>query len=199
MTTATSAAALFDVHRRRQATQSGLATEVASQAWDALLECLRTAMGLVAHADTGHPVPADVRIWSGAVTLKLRAGALDLELVLNGACVERLVTSTAPQAPRSINGPLTPVFHAIADRPVRVKVELSAFELDLGTVQDLRIGDVVSLPHPLDTPVVVSTAGKAFCNGFLGRLSDSKAVELARDAGVSAEISILTTPEGTTR
>ncbi|WP_048437856.1 FliM/FliN family flagellar motor switch protein [Caenimonas sp. SL110] len=188
-------AALFEVHRRRQPTQSVLATELASQAWDEMLECLRTALGLGARTGMGYPVPADVRLWSGPVTLKLRAGALDVDLLLTGACVEPLVTASCAHAPRSAHAPLTPVFHAIADRPVRVKVDLSAFELDLGTVQDLRVGDVVPLPHRLSAPVIVSAAGKPLCNGFIGRQSGSKAVELARDTAVPSEISIPTSTE----
>lgn len=191
-------AALFEVDGR-QMTQSTLAAEVASQAWEALLEGLRRALRLEAGVNLSAPAKTDLRIWSGSLSVQLRAGSLQLDLLLNGDCVQPLVTALARgnRPPRSME--LSPVLHAISRRPVRVKVELSPFELDLGTVQDLAVGDVVPLGHSLATPVFVSAAGTPFCTGFLGRQSGSKAVELARDAARPGEPLSLTISEGSSR
>jgi flagellar motor switch protein FliM len=61
-----------------------------------------------------------------------------------------------------------------------VEARLLACELDVATLQRVRIGDVVRLPHPLDRPLTVHGADdRSLFTGFLARSGGRKAIELA--------------------
>ena len=73
--------------------------------------------------------------------------------------------------------------HALADRKVSLRIELSSCELDLGCLEGLHVGDIVPLAHSLDAPLRVSTAqGTRICEGYLGRQAGVKVIELVREA-----------------
>ena len=72
------------------------------------------------------------------------------------------------------------VASVVADFPMRLRVQLEACELDVGSLRELQVGDVLRLRHRIEMPAWVHTAGgDPLFSGFLVRSRGRKAVELA--------------------
>ncbi len=162
-----------------------IAEALVLRGWNALTEALCAAIALDAMHGPSAPDPALLKPWSGGAILSLPfSGDVCISLLFNPACVGTAATSPGRRnavAQRSAAG-LVPLRQALASRVLPVRVELSACELDLGSLEGLRIGDVVPLPHRLDAPLRVATGSDVqLCAGFLGSHSGFKAIELARE------------------
>jgi hypothetical protein len=137
-----------------------LANELASHAWQDLLDAVSAALPVASPAGTGDDTE---RAWSGAVLLDfgVRSGdaesrfCLRLDAALADAWCETAV-STIPARPAVPRTPAVPLSAVVAERPVRVAVHLSAVELNLGALQSLAVGDVIRLPHRLDEALQVN-------------------------------------------
>lgn len=168
----------------------GIAYAVAAKAQTALIETLQARVGLDASADQAQPDAALFKPWSGAVLISVTVpGRSAIAVLLNCATARSFLAPDAgrkePRQPQA-SAALAPLAQALADRTLLLRIGLSSCELDIGTLESLRVGDIVSLPHSLDAPLLVSTAqGVHVCVGFLGRQDGVKAIELARE--VAAE------------
>jgi flagellar motor switch protein FliM len=106
-------------------------------------------------------------------------------LLLDAPAVEGVLRSVAPQLARSAHAPgapqaLTPVALAVECLRMPLHVELSACELDVASLEDLRIGDVVPVPHRLDAPLLVRDAQEeTLFGGYLAQRGGRKALALA--------------------
>lgn len=175
---------------------AGVAREVAIRAWSALVAGLGTELGTgtTVHDGPAAPVgPSDLKPWSGAVQIRLplddadAASALWLHLP-PALALQQAELSPPAAAARRTRPRVVPMAQAIGARRLRLTVELAPVELLLGELQTLRIGDVLTLPHRLDTPLAVrqqSTGGDAAvpgpaCHGYLGARDGVRAVELLR-------------------
>lgn len=164
-----------------------MARRIAPQAQQDLLDALRQALALDAAPAQEPPPAALLRPWSGGVVVTLgQPLGRHIRLLLNHAAAAQLLgelPATAPAAgPGEPASALEPVQSAVAGQALVAKVELAGCELDFGTLAGLRVGDVISLAHPLDAPLRVSVAGAPVCAGFLGRRGAARAIELVRDA-----------------
>ena len=170
-----------------------LADELAGELWAGQLRALAT---LVANADG--PVEADAPAkawgrWSGAVLVALPWCGATLQLLFLSAQVERVLAHgpRGEQRPRPPTTPTVPALRALADHGTRLAVRLDPFEIDLGSLVSLSVGDVLHVRHALDKPAQVCAAeapvdAEPLCAGWLGRRGDALAVELARPARPSA-------------
>jgi hypothetical protein len=154
---------------------------IASEVLDACIASLRAHLVEVLHGCAGANLPAPdaqaLDAWSGWVCLQLHAGAM---LLVDG-CSARALAAPAPTPAAPVAGLLA----ALAGTCLELRVQLQDFELELGTLQDLQLGDVVRLGHALDAPATVTGPGaKALFSGLLVRTGDRKAVELIADATV---------------
>jgi hypothetical protein len=142
---------------------SALADELASSAWQDLLDAVAVAVPVAGSASpAGTPDHAE-RAWSGALRVDFAVrnrGAesrfcLRLDAALADAwCASAASTGAArPVVPRT---PAVALAAVVADRPVRVSVHLAAVELNLGALQSLAVGDVIRLPHRLDEALQVN-------------------------------------------
>jgi hypothetical protein len=176
--------------------QEGIGQAVATRAWAALADALCAALELAPGEGQSHPDGESFKPWSGCVVVSLAgAGRLPRTLLLNAACARALLgplaAAPAMDASRKSAAALVPLAQALAGRKLPLRVELSSCELDLGTLEGLRIGDIVPLPHSLEAPLTVSTAQDVrICTGFLGRHAGFKAIELAREAPADREAPI---------
>jgi hypothetical protein len=132
-------------------------------------------------AGSAPPEPArSPSAWSGEVGIDLEGG---VRLLLDAAAVAVILRAANPPAPRSLapaRGPLISLPEAVAGMRLPLHAHLADCELDVGRLQDLRIGDIVSLPHRLDEPLQVrDAAGELVLGGFLARQGPRKALELA--------------------
>lgn len=173
-----------------------LAQEVAVRAATELVNTLSAVFGAqVPDVSPALPAPpeADARPWSGAVRMRLawgRSGAehwLHISPRLTVAHASLQSASTAK--PGAFRGKLTPVLQAIGQEPLSFQVELLPAELSLGDLESLRVGDVLTLPHRLETPLTVrSNSGDGghssplapTCLAFLGARGGRRAIELLR-------------------
>jgi hypothetical protein len=104
-----------------------------------------------------------------------------IAVLLNAAAVAQLLAGPgdAARVTGSVLAPITPLRSALAAAEVGVRVTLDGCDLDVASLQDLRVGDVVRLQHRLDEPARVEDgAGQPLLAGFLARAGVRKAVEL---------------------
>ena len=179
-----------------------IAGEVAQEVWHDW--CQRVAAALPEpspHPTRSHAVAARelLRPGSGALAVTLRWCGATLTLLIAAERVARLVGPSAARSRAAAAPPrpaLVSVSRALADRPVVVHARLESFELDLGTLATLRVGDVLRTTHPLDAPVDFTT-GRAsnnpagiVCAAFLGQAGGARAIELSASvdhAGATVE------------
>lgn len=126
-------------------------------------------------------LPAEMtKNWSGAVHVQLHWGDFTLHLAGDVNWANALAGPTARQlgqvkAKPALQSPAT----ALADRRVRLNVELIETDLALGDMLALRPGDVMTLRHPLDQPMLLRDKdGHAVARAHLGCRHDHKAIQL---------------------
>ncbi len=170
----------------RPLAEHGVAQGVASRAWIALAEALRGALALDSAPAHISPDSALFKQWSGGALLSLPLCAkLPRAMLLNAACVRAIQGAHGERTAEGVSvqkssAAVFPLAQALANRMLPLRAELGSCELDLGSLESLRIGDVVPLPHRLDAPLLVSTGSNVqLCVGFLGRQDGFKAIELA--------------------
>jgi hypothetical protein len=157
-----------------------LAEAGAMAAFDDLCSGLRElCAGDGADVSLLRPVPEDVmRQGSGAVGISVALGRARLAILLDDACVRRLLgTGAAASLP-----PLGKVtLGKTLDRtPVTLTVRAGEVELGAGTLLSIGVGDVIALPLGLDAPMSITLVrGIELCKGFIGRRGDQLAVEIA--------------------
>lgn len=160
-----------------------MASQLAQQAWCALQAAWRGVCGIapVAQMDEAATAPADSRAWSDAVVLGFDGWVLDLQLYLNPACASELMHMPPRfQLPAASQPPLTDFFDALQDASLPLRVALSDVEIDIGSLQNLALGDVIRLPHLLDAALNVHVGDDIVCTAYLGQRQGRRAVELQR-------------------
>lgn len=176
-------------------TSSTLAAETAMVAWHDLGATLAQAL------PAGLATTLLQRPWSGALRLLFNlSGAgqtLPLQLLLGphaaaAWCTDRQPRVAAPVQSKRTRLPLVPVTVALASRQVQLAVHLAPVELDLGSLQTLRINDVLTLPHLLDDALMVQIGVDAqapptvLCQAHLGGRGGRLAIELVRSVPLLA-------------
>jgi hypothetical protein len=169
-----------------------LADELAQAAWQdwgARLASL-AAGDRSASPRAATPPAAVLAPWSGALVLTVPWCGTSFILVLTAeriaALLGRPALRTAPAAGiDKRSAPLVPLLHVVKAEPLALRVEMSAVEIDLGTLASLRLGDVVRTSHRLDAPLLMTSAEPEdqgsrtlVCTGFLGRQGERRAIEL---------------------
>lgn len=166
-----------------------IGAEVAGRAWGEFSDELASLLGRAPSAELpsfGGPRSA---AWSGSVRVRLAWGPGDapsLWLHLSADSVAPMLRDTR----RPWQGHMAPitasVLGAMAHQPVTLRVELGTTELDLGTLQSLRVGDVLTLSHRLDAPLTLRPAdaqAPVACAGYLGARNGRRAIEVVRSHG----------------
>jgi hypothetical protein len=190
------------------AERGSLAATVGAAAWADLLAAFGLALPTLrsdasqpragASAATQEPSPpaAGWQAWSGAVEIRFGFADCDgavLVLHLPAPTAAALLAAQAPVAPKAALPRLEPLEQAFARRSIRVAVELAGLQIDIGTLQSLRTGDVLTLPHRLDEPLRLCLPRKslphgadtALCPVLLGARDGKRAVELMRDPALA--------------
>lgn len=186
---------------------SSMAVELAGKAWTDCLRALAAALSLDAetldgeHEAVRDPVPADVmQPWSGSLVVTLPWCDAQLALLIDGECAARFFKvppARAPLAGERIGAARAatasvPMLQAVAARRLTLDVALAPFDLGLGTLAAMRVGDVLQTSHRLDAPLIVHTGntgdtgdtskGQTIAAAFLGQRDGHRAVELQRNA-----------------
>lgn len=168
---------------------ASLAYVVAQAAWDdwrqRLAEAAATPLGSIEEADAAEPsraqaVPAR---WSGALLAQWPwcGGTWCMHLPFDAVSALLGPEAARPAPVHAAAGQKISLAAALVAERLRAQVRLYDVELSLGQIQGLRIGDVVMLSHPLDSPAQVFGGGEAaLCDAWLGRQGRHVAVELAR-------------------
>ena len=142
------------------------------------------------------PPESDLRRWSGAMRIRLelvRDGQITSFQLHVGAALASVLCGGL-QAGSTIGRPaLAEVTEAIGTRSLAFKVCLDETTLTLGTLQSLRVGDVLPLSHRLDQPLRVVEPGASprnspFCAAYLGSRDHHRAVELVPVASAFNQI-----------
>lgn len=168
--------------------QGPIASAVWREAEGELVQALRRCLGVTGDDRMGSPGEQLFKPWAGAVVASLGSDSTSgVKLLLNPQALQPLLAVCKPrsaQAPVQAPVPaeLCSVEAAVSGYDVQIQVTLKPCELDLGTLSELRLGDIIPLPHSLDAPLIVSIGRNALCAGFLGRRGAARAIELASEA-----------------
>ena len=174
-----------------------VADELAAELWAGQLQAL-AALVATDHGSADADARARTwRRWSGAVLVTLPWCGATLQLLFDAAQVARVLHATGARGKRAspVAGvPAVPALRALADHRARLTVRLDAFDIDLGSLVSLNIGDVLHVRHALDKPAHVCAAearidDAPLCAAWLGRRDDALAIELAR-------LAVATEPSG---
>ena len=186
------ASALFGEQGSGAQREERLADRLADAAWEdwwrtacAALDLVEPAgMALRAHPQADEAASHALRPWRGGLALGLPWCGQRLMLLLDGDLVARwsgnrglAVQAAPPAAP-----PTVPVLQALAARGVALRVQLAPFEIDLGSLAGLRVGDVLDTGHALEHPLRVhgtDATAVPMCDAWLGRQERRVVVELA--------------------
>jgi len=181
---------------------SPMAADVSAKAWVALEAqialVLQPASSGIELSVTEQIPTTETKPWSGAVRLQCQfAGVAGASLWLHLGVSQAAKLSSAGQTPKRLDSLGKPRFvsvvEAVSHLPVRFSAEFNAAELSLGTLQSLRVGDVLTLPHRLDAPLTVlsqptsssdsTSPAHKVCFAYLGARDGHRAIELVRSAG----------------
>lgn len=120
--------------------------------------------------------------WSGALVLSTPWCGGELRVLIDDACASRLLSrrqASTAQSAGAGRSSLAPVLRGLDSKPIGLDVALNSFELELGTLSALRVGDVVRTSHRLDAPLIASTTGgDVVSEAYLGRCGPARAAEL---------------------
>lgn len=167
--------------------EGSIASDLAQRAWTDLGDDVARLFG---HALPDMPAATFARPhtlpWSGGIAARLRVSAAesaDIWLHIDAGSAATLARDlNRPRAAAS--APLeASVLGVLANRPFTLRAELAPAVVDIGTLQSLRIGDVLTLPHRLDEPLKLRPDGgttEVACVGYLGARDGRRAVELIR-------------------
>jgi flagellar motor switch/type III secretory pathway protein FliN len=166
-----------------------LARQVTAACRDDLAARLIAGLRMTAAAG---PPPAAARIpstWSGEVAVRFDGGA---RLLLDGDAVASILGWAAPATARTAatpgRAPLTSISAAVDAIRMPLRARLADCEIDLASLQDLCVGDIVPVRHRLDEPLQVrDAAGQIVFGGFLARRGQRKALELAAPPTTGAQ------------
>jgi hypothetical protein len=147
------------------------------------------ALNLDGRGDQLPPLLPASFAWSGHLVARLGA---EVFLLLDARAVQAALRGIDPRAARPGERPapaaLAIVSDALAGVRLPLRAQLADCELDLAALQDLRVGDVVPLPHRVDAPVQVRDAqGQPVLRGYLARRGRRKALELAAAPAADAQ------------
>jgi len=163
-----------------------IAPAVARAAWADWLHRLDEALpGFSIDARESAGAPGAARSfppWSGALRVQWPwcDGLWCLDLPHQAVALLAAATDAERPLPVMATVPLTRLGRALGTHRLTLRATLADAELSLGEIQALRPGDVVALAHPLDAPArLVAVDGEAVCEGWLGRLGQHMALELA--------------------
>lgn len=171
---------------RSAARPDTLANDVATRAADELASALATSFAAGSSEPAPSPSADDLKPWSGAVRIQLALGANASACWLHASAEALLAYLSKPNTTGNATSltKLAPVLRAIAHEPLSFRVELTPAELRLGDLQSLRIGDVLTLPHRLETPLSVlpgnDTSTTPMGLAYLGARNGHRAIELLR-------------------
>lgn len=74
---------------------------------------------------------------------------------------------------------LTPLNDVLGVFATSLNIELASIELELGVLQSMSLGDVITLPKYLDEPLLAKTSnGETLCLAYLGQINGKCAAEL---------------------
>jgi len=157
-----------------------MADQIALEAWNDWLHRLGQALDGF-NLEQQHAPPMS-HVWSGGLQASWSwcGGIWTLVLPYDAVATITGPSAVAPTAPQVSLKPIEALDAALGNGHITLRVLLEGTELNLGQLQDLRIGDVVPLAHRLDSPAqVIVRDGAPVCEGWLGQRNNCIAIELA--------------------
>lgn len=167
---------------------SRLVDEVVETAWRAWWTQLEASLGPAGASRDGLP---DFHAWSGTLVVVIPWWNGTLALAVDGFRVEACVRRSGIDRRHPMAGqqPLARVTDVALSLGTAAQVESRAFEVDLGALLSLRPGDVLRTSHPLESPLLVRTAGGLnLGEAFLGSRDGHRAVQLLPMATASPTV-----------
>ena len=154
-----------------------VASALVRNASDALRTRLAASLGLEADAPGSPAEAVSLQPWGGDVIVSLSSPGMSLRVLLNGVCAGGLLAGD--KVAGAAAGELPLLQDALSPVRTRASIELTPLEMSVGSLLEIRLGDVLRLEQSLDEPLHVKIGDQRVCSGHLGRSGIFKAVELA--------------------
>lgn len=123
--------------------------------------------------------------FSGVLLVDFYAAGLRWTVALEAASVDAILAKSVPEKPDPIQAPLihagrVRVDEALRQRMLALDAYLLPCTISLGSLQNLRVGDVIPLAHPLDQPSqVFSENREKVAHAWMAQTNGFKSLELA--------------------
>lgn len=169
-----------------------MAAEMARSMWqDFLRRWVLAAMPQGSAADSSPEIEERIVDWlcpgefSGALLAQFSVASLQWTVALEAANVEALLAKNGNGKPAIAQKPLSQAIpvsleKALRQRMVTFDAYLRPCTISLGALQNLRVGDVIALEHPLDQPSEVFSANRErVAHAWMTQTSGFKSLELA--------------------
>lgn len=143
----------------------------------------------------GAAVPAEIKVraadwprpdeFSGVLLFEFHAAGLQWIVALEAASIDAMLANDGEEKPGTAPKPvkqagLVRVDAALGQRTLALDAYLRPCTLSLGALQNLRVGDVVALEHPLDQPSqLFSENREKVAHAWMTQTNGFKSLELA--------------------
>lgn len=122
--------------------------------------------------------------FSGVLLVEFCAAGLQWTVALEADCVDAILVKSGEETPASQKtsgqAGLVRVDAALGQRTLALDAYLRPCTLSLGALQNLRVGDVIALEHPLDQPSqLFSQNREKVAHAWLAQTNGFKSLELA--------------------
>lgn len=167
--------------------RSALALEAAGQALQALAAAILGAPAAL-DARRGREAEPDPDAWSlgsPAMALRLELGAAESFTTIEAVTHPGWALRVLEQAPRPAPARLAERRQALGGQRIELRVLAGSVELDVRSLRELAVGNVIALDTRIDEPMAVVVAGgaqRAACVARLGSLEGRKAVAVGAHA-----------------
>lgn len=134
----------------------------------------------------GKDAPGSAHAWSGALFVIFQTKTSAWQVRLAATHVAFTIGSMLERGVRHLEKPTADLARAMFALPVRLRASLSSVDMRFGQLQQLQLGDVVPLTHPLHEPLSIhlvpapgtDTTEEPLCRGWLGQKGLHMAVQL---------------------
>ena len=112
----------------------------------------------------------------GQCLWQVKVGNFSLSLLIPTALVVEIVQRKVAKG-SAID---TDLASLVANKPVNLRIKLDSFQTSMGTLRELKVGDILETHVSLDTPLTLVTDNdKALAQCYIGKSDQSKAIVLS--------------------
>jgi len=117
----------------------------------------------------------------GSIQVSLHSSSISILLLVPSPFSEASLRATTTPKSTAASTPLANPMEMIQRRTLTLTAMLGDAEIDIGTLQQITVGDIIRFDTPIDKPAsLVANDGTLLCQGHLGSHANFKSLQLNR-------------------